>query len=258
MKLQGKTAVVTGAGRGIGKGIALELAKEGADVLLHYNHSAAPAEALGREIEKLGRRAVTARADMRDLGEIRVMMKKAREELGLVDILVANAALTENHDFFDITEEDWDRTQEINLKGLFFTSQEAARQMKAKGGGKIVFIGSVHSMTTLKGFTVYAASKGGVDALTRQMALELASCNVAVNTVSPGLIEVEKYLDNPQYDREHRAGQIPIGRVGFPVDIAKAVVFLASPDSDYITGQVLAVDGGQLTQLSLKRDRSEQ
>jgi NAD(P)-dependent dehydrogenase (short-subunit alcohol dehydrogenase family) len=235
----------------------LELAKEGADVLLHYNHSAAPAEALAREIEKLGRRAVTARADMRKLGEIRAMMKKAREELGSVDILVANAALTENHDFFAITEEDWDRTHEINLKGLFFTSQEAARQMKEKGGGKIILIGSVHSMTTLQGFTVYAASKGGVDALTRQMALELASCNITVNTVAPGLIEVEKYLENPQYDRDHRAGQIPVGRVGFPVDIAKAVVFLASPGSDYITGQVLAVDGGQLTQLSLKRNRSE-
>lgn len=257
MRLKDKKAVVTGAGRGIGKGIALESAKEGADVLIHYNSSSTPAEKLAREIKEFGRKTLLFQADMRNAGEIQRMFKTAREELGSVDILINNAALSETQDFFDISEEDWDKIQGINLKGLFFASQEAAKQMKTQGGGKIINIGSLHSNITLTKLTSYAASKGGVNALTRQMALELAPYNITVNTVSPGFVEVERFLENPEYEQSHRAEQIPLGRVGFPEDVAKAVVFFASSESGYITGQVLAVDGGLSSQLSFKRTRNE-
>ncbi|MFP4443695.1 MAG: SDR family NAD(P)-dependent oxidoreductase [Spirochaetia bacterium] len=257
MRLNGKKAIVTGAGRGIGKGLALALAKEGADLLLHYNKSSTSAEELAREIKQLGRKAALFQADMRNTVEIRKMIQTARDILGGIDILINNAALSETHDFFEITEKEWDRIQGINLKGLFFASQEAAKQMKTQGGGKIIHIGSLHSNITLTQLTVYAASKGGVNALTRQMALELAPHNITVNTVSPGFVEVERFLENPEYEQTQRAKQIPLGRVGFPKDVAKAVVFFASSESDYITGQILAVDGGLSSQLAFKRNSSD-
>ena len=177
--------------------------------------------------------------------------------MGKIDILVNNAGVTLNRKFFEISEADWDFIHGVNLKGAFLCSQAAARHMRTAGGGKIVHIGSVHSQASLPNFTPYAASKGGLDALTLQMALELAPYHINVNCIAPGLIEVEKYFDDPLYSRQHRARQIPWGRVGLPEDVAKAVVFMASEDSDFITGQVLYVDGGQLTKIWMVRDQSK-
>jgi NAD(P)-dependent dehydrogenase (short-subunit alcohol dehydrogenase family) len=253
MKLEGKIAVVTGSSRGIGKGIALELAQQGADVIVHYNNSAESAEELVREIKKTGRRTKAVRADMGRIEDVRRLISTAIEEFGGIDILVNNAAVSPKHEFFEITEEDWDEAHNINLKGLFFGSLEAARSMKERGWGRIINIGSVHSMATLPLFTVYSAAKGGVDALTRQMALELGPYGITVNAVAPGLVEVERYADNPHYNRDKWARQLAVGRVGFPKDIAPAVAFIASEECSFMTGEIITIDGGQLATLAIQK-----
>jgi NAD(P)-dependent dehydrogenase (short-subunit alcohol dehydrogenase family) len=253
MKLEGKTAIVTGAGKGIGRAIAVELASEGADVVINYAHSKAGAEEIAQEIVGLGRKTIVIKADVSQSTEVNSMIETAYQEFGRLDILVNNAGVTIFKDFFEVTERDWEYVHGINLKGTFLCSQSAARKMLEIGSGKIVNIGSVHSRMSLPEFTPYAASKGGIDALTVQMALALAPYKINVNSVAPGLIEVEKIRQDPIYNREHRARQIPWGRVGMPEDISKAVSFLASDDSEFITGQVLFVDGGQLTKLGMER-----
>jgi len=171
-----------------------------------------------------------------------------------VDLLINNAGLTINKPFFDVTQDDWDKILNIDLKSGFFCSQTAARFMQRQGGGKIIFIGSVHSRASIPLFAPYCASKGGMEALVRQLAIELAPDQINVNCVSPGLIEVESYYkDFPWYRREDFARQVPIGRVGFPEDIAALVVFLASDQASFITGQTIFVDGGQLSQLAIIR-----
>ncbi len=257
MTLNNKKAVVTGSSRGIGKGIALELAKQGADVIVHYNHSAESAEELVREIQKTGRKTKAVRADMGKTEDVRRLIHTAIEEFGRIDILVNNAAISPNHEFFEITEEDWDTAHNINLKGLFFASLEAARSMKEHGWGRIINLGSVHSMASLPLFSVYAAAKGGVDALTRQMALELGPYGITVNAVAPGVVEVERYSENPKYNREKWSLQVPVGRVGFPRDIAPAVAFIASEESFYMTGQVISIDGGQLASLAIQKRKQK-
>lgn len=257
MILKGKTAIVTGAGTGIGKEIAIALASEGADVLVHYNASKAGAEETATRITEIGRKTVIVQANLTDAKAAANLMERAVREFGCLDILINNAALTIFKDFFEITEEDWDSVLGTNLKGLFFLTQAAAGYMRTIGYGRIINIGSVHSRASLPGFCPYAASKGGVESLTRQSSIELAKFNITVNTISPGLVEIEKNLENPQYDRNHRARQIPVQRVGIPSDIAQAVVFFASEKSGFITGQSLIIDGGQLSLLNMKRNKDE-
>ncbi len=254
MKLADKVAIVTGAGKEIGKGIALELAKAGADVVANYAHSEMGAKEVVTDIKAIGRNAIAIQADVSQASDVNAMIDQAYQVFGRIDILVNNAGVTIFRDFFEVSEADWDMVLGVNLKGTFLCSQAAARRMKEVGDGKIINIGSVHSQATLPEFTPYVASKGGIDALTRQMALALAPYKINVNTIAPGLIEVEKIRANPIYDRAHRAKQIPWGRVGFPEDIGKIVVFFASEESEFITGQVLFVDGGQLAKLSMVRD----
>jgi NAD(P)-dependent dehydrogenase (short-subunit alcohol dehydrogenase family) len=253
VKLAGKVAIVTGAGKGIGRGIALELAREGADVTVNYAHSEAGAREIAQQITAMGRRAIVAQADVTRIPEIEAMVEATWRQFGRVDILVNNTGITERMKLLEMTEEFWDRTIDTNLKGAFFCMQVVARKMVTTGGGKIINLSSVNSRASMEELTHYAASKGGVNSLTMQAALELAPYKINVNAIAPGMIEVEKLAHDPLYDREHRARQIAWGRVGFPDDIGKAVVFLASSDSDYITGQVLFVDGGLMARLPLKR-----
>ena len=257
MLVKNRTAIVTGAGTGIGKEIALSLASEGADILVHYNSSRAGAEDTAAGIKKAGRKAIIVQADLANTGDAAGLAESAVKAFGRIDILINNAGLTIFKDFFEITEEDWDRVNNTNLKGLFFLTQAAAREMRSEGYGRIINIGSVHSRSSLPGFTAYAASKGGVESLTMQAAVELAAYNITVNSLSPGLIEIKKNLLNPQYDRGHRARQIPLRRVGFPSDIAQAAVFFASEKSGYITGQTLIIDGGQLSKLGMNRNKDD-
>lgn len=252
--LQGKRAIVTGGGTGIGRGIALQLAKEGAWVCISYKRSSQGAEEALAEIKTLGGKAFALQVDLINVDEGIRFIETAAKTMGGVDILVNNAGLTITKPIYEVTQSDWDSIHTIDLKSSFFCSQTAARYMRNQGAGRIVFIGSVHSRASISLFGPYAAAKGGIEALTRQMAIELAPDHITVNSVAPGLIEVESYhQDFPWYKREDFARQIPIGRVGFPQDIASVVSFIVSDQSGFMTGQSIYVDGGQLSLLAINR-----
>lgn len=252
--LQGKTALVTGAGIGIGRGIALQLAADGADVVVNYRSSAQEALETAEQIRAMGRRALAIQADVSDVRDIRRMVDEAVAQFGGVDVLVNNSAIDPTVDFFEVTEELWDRVIDTNLKGTFFCAQACAAHMKARGrGGKIVNISSVHGTLTMPRYSAYAASKGGMNALTRQLALDLAKINVQVNAIAPGATEVEKFSRiDPNHDKDRIGEQIPLGRIGYPDDVAKVVSFFASSGSDFVTGQVVTVDGGSSTRFFLQ------
>jgi len=254
--MKDKVAVVTGAGTGIGQGIALELGKRGAVVLVHYHSSEAGAEETVRSITGAGGRARAVQADLSQVSECQRLIGSCLDTFGRIDILVNNSGVTTKADFVEVTEELWDLTVDISLKASFFCAQAAVRQMIAQGGGgKIVHIGSVHGNLSLPGFGPYAAAKGGLHNLTRQMAYELAPHRINVNCIAPGVIEVERYYTfEADYDRAKWARTVPWGRVGFPRDIAGVVAFLCSDDADFVTGQVICVDGGQTSSLKFEPD----
>jgi NAD(P)-dependent dehydrogenase (short-subunit alcohol dehydrogenase family) len=245
--LDGKVALVTGAGRGIGRAIALRLAAQGATVALHYASSEQGAMAAATEIRNSGGSAWTQRADVSVATQASELVKAVAERAGRLDILVNNAAIDPRKPLLEITEEFWDSVMDTNLKGSFFCAQAAAGEMRLQGRGRIVNISSVHGQATMNHMAVYAASKGGMNALTRQLALDLAPYGITVNAVAPGSVQVEKST----YDPELRGREIPRGRVGQPTDVAEVVAFLASDATDWLTGQVITVDGGTTTRLFL-------
>ena len=254
VNLEGKTALVTGAGTGIGRGIALKLAASGVQVAVHYSSSVDGARETVQLIEKSGGHALPFQANLERTTEAIALVEKVIGALGKLDILVNNAAVSTEKMFFDVTEAIWDQTVDLNLKSAYFCAQAAARAMSRLGSGKIIFIGSIHGNLTSPSFGVYAASKGGINMMTRQLAVELAPMKINVNCVAPGVIEVERYYKQfPWYKREDTAKNVPWGRVGFPEDVANLVAFLASDEADFITGQIIYVDGGQTAKLALHR-----
>jgi glucose 1-dehydrogenase/3-oxoacyl-[acyl-carrier protein] reductase len=246
-KLNGKVALVTGAGRGIGRVIALQLAAEGVSVALNYAHSEEGARRAAAEIESAGGQAAVIAADVAQLQQVEGMVAKVIQRFGQLDILVNNSAIDPRKPFLDVTEDFWDLVIDTNLKGTFFCSQTAAREMMRVGKGRIINISSVHAQATMNHYAVYAASKGGMNALTRQLALDLAPFKITVNAIAPGCVQVEKST----YDPASRGQEIPCGRVGHPRDISAAVAFLASDETDWLTGQVITIDGGSTTRLFL-------
>ena len=252
MRLEDKIALVTGAGKGIGSGIALRLAQEGAHVVVNYAPSAQGAEGVAAQIERAGRRALTVKADVSDAAQVQAMVDKTVSTFGRLDILVNNAGIDPHIPFLEMTEGQWDWIIDTNLKGNFLCSQAAAREMIKAGGGKIVIIGSIHSILTYLHVMAYATTKGGLNAMTRQLALELAPYRITVNCVAPGPIHVDKFYGVvSDYDPHMFDHEIPLGFMGYPRDVGAAVAFLVSEDARYITGQVLFVDGGTSTRMAL-------
>ena len=238
-----RIALVTGASKGIGRGIAYGLADDGWDVAVNYHRDEAGArETAGKVLEK-GRRAWVLQADVGFSGQVRAMFDRLLAEAGGLDLLVNNAGVQTWSPLLELQEEDWDRTLRTNLKGTFLCTQLAARAMLGKGGS-IVNIGSGCNKIPFPNLANYTASKGGIEMFTKSAAVELGQYGIRVNCVAPGAIEIERTkLEAGNYAGTW-AGLTPMGRVGQPLDVARAVVFLASEAGEFITGQTIWVDGG--------------
>ena len=244
MLLEDKIAVVTGAGRGIGRGVALALAREGAMVVVNYNGSKERADEVVAEIEKNGGKAVAIRCNVSDFEQAKEFFTGVVKEYGRIDVLVNNAGITRDNLLMKMSEEDYDQVMDINLKGTFHTIRHASRYMLKQRSGKIVNISSVSGVLGNAGQANYSASKAGLIGLTKSVARELASRGVCVNAVAPGFIDTEMTQALSEKAREAGVAAVPMGRMGSVEDIAETVAFLAGDRSNYITGQVICVDGG--------------
>mgnify|MGYP001394672911 CR=1 FL=1 len=242
--LKNKIALITGAGRGIGRAIAIALAKEGAEVVINYNGSEERAKEVKQTIEENGGKASIYKCNVSDFTACEAMIKDIVKEYGHLDILVNNAGITKDGLIMKMKEEDFDSVLNVNLKGTFNTIRHSARQMLKQRSGKIINISSVSGILGNVGQANYAASKAGVIGLTKSAARELASRGITVNAVAPGFIKTEMTEVLSEQVQNHAKSQIPLGSFGNPEDVAEAVWFLASDKAGYITGQVLNVDGG--------------
>ena len=244
MLLAAKTALVTGAAKGIGKGIAIELAKQGCDVAINDFSDAAGAEATASEIRSLGRQALVVLADVGASADVDRMFQSVLDGFTRLDILVNNAGIQTWKALLDLEEREWDRVIATNLKGCYLCTQRAARHMKEQGGGRIINLGSGCNKVAFPKLVDYTASRGGIEMFTKVAAVELGPHQITVNCVAPGAIETERTkLELPDFAGTW-AGLTPLGRVGTAEDVARAVVFFAGESSGFITGQTIWVDGG--------------
>lgn len=246
MKLQNQVALVTGASRGIGREIALELARQGADVVVNYAGNEQKAKEVVEGITKLGQRAIAIRCDVANSDDVAAMIKTTIDEFGKIDVLVNNAGVTRDNLLMRMKEEEWDAVINTNLKGVFLCTKSVTRPMMKQRQGTIINVASVVGISGNAGQANYVAAKAGVIGLTKTTAKELASRNIRVNAVAPGFISTDMTDELTEEMKESLLQQIPLARLGEPSDIAKVVAFLASGDSAYMTGQTLTVDGGMV------------
>lgn len=239
---------MTGASKGVGKGIALDLARNGCDVAVNFHSDAAGAGETVAEIVAMGRAAFAVKGDVGVAADVDSMMAAVLARLGKLDILVNNAGVQTWKPLLDLEESEWDRTIQTNLKGCFLCTQRAARHMKDHGGGRIVNIGSGCNKLAFPNLVDYTASKGGIEMLTKVSAAELGKYGITVNCVAPGAVEIERTKNEAGDYAGTWSKLTPLGRVGTPVDIGKTVSFLAGSGADFITGQTIWVDGGLFSQ----------
>jgi len=256
LPLSGQPAVVTGASAGIGRSVALALAKAGADVAIDYSHHAEPAEELAHQITALGRKAIVVKADVSLEEEVHQLYAKAIEAFGTVHVSVSNAGVQKDAAFLEMSLQDWRTVIDINLTGQFLCARAAAREFTRRGvdrsvsaaAGKIISMSSVHDAIPWAGHANYAASKGGISMLMKTLAQELAPKRIRVNMISPGAIRTS--INQPAWETpeayEKLMELVPYGRIGEPEDIGRAAVWLASDASDYVVGATLYVDGGMM------------
>lgn len=248
LKLEGKVAIVTGAGRegkGIGRFVALALAREGADITI-ADYVIEAAEAVAEEVRSLGRRAIAVQANVADPADAEATVQKTLDEFGHVDILVNNAGITRDALIMRMSEQDWDMVLDTNLKGTFNCTKAVIKPFLKQKSGKIVNVASVMGIVGNPGQANYSASKAGIIGLTKTTAKELGSRGINVNAIAPGFIQTAMTDELPDSVRDSIAERIPLNRLGTPEDVAKLVLFLCTDDSDYITGQVINVDGGMV------------
>jgi glucose 1-dehydrogenase len=248
MRLKGKIALVTGGNQGIGRGIALRFAQEGANVAVVFRSHAENAKEVVEEITGMGRRAISIQADVGKVRDLAMIIEKSKN-LGAIDILVNNAGVEKRAPFLEANEEDYDTVLNVNLKGPFFLAQTFAKEwVAAKRPGKIINISSVHEELPFPNFASYCVAKGGLKMLCRDLAIELAPHKITVNNIAPGAIKTpinEKLLQDP-VKLNALLENIPLARMGTPEDVAGCAAFLASSDADYVTGATFFVDGGLL------------
>jgi NAD(P)-dependent dehydrogenase (short-subunit alcohol dehydrogenase family) len=257
--LAGKRTLVTGSGTGIGREIALEFARQGAHVVLHYGHSSKGAESAVEEIQAMGVRSTALRADFEKVEEAVSLGERALEFLGGIDCLVNNAGITMNRPFLKVKPEQYDTLLAVNLRSPFFLTQCVVADMLRRGSGAICNLTSVHGLQGAPEHSVYAATKGAIIAYTRSLAVELAHKGIRLNAIAPGCVPVENYQKAlPRYDEramaEEARQKIPVARYGLPLEIAKLAAFLCSDDAGFIVGQTIVADGGTTSLMSLISD----
>jgi NAD(P)-dependent dehydrogenase (short-subunit alcohol dehydrogenase family) len=254
MKLEGRVVLVTGASKGIGAVIAREAAVEGAKVIVNYAHDAAGAESTLSRVRDAGGSGVVAQADVRDMVQVRRMIDLGIETFGFIDVLVNNAGIALWKPFLELDEADWDDTLDTNLKGVFLCTQLVARHLvQANRPGSIINISSIAAHGSLDCLVPYCASKGGMSLFTKAVATELAPYGIRVNAVAPGTIDISRNRETDPHYPGNWTPFIPLGRVGRPEEIAKPVLFLASEEASYVTGQVFWVDGGETSYVPMPR-----
>ena len=257
-RLAGKRSLVTGSGTGLGYEVALEFAREGADVVLHYSRSAAGAEEAAEQIKAIGRKCIALKADFTDLDEVQALGHQAIAFLGGIDCLVNNAGITFNKRFLKVTREQYDIAYNVNIRAQFFLTQVVVEDMITHGGGSIVNLTSVHGVSGAPEHSVYAGTKGAIIAYTRSLAVELAHQGIRVNAIAPGMVVVPNYFKSTAFTPEEIAqaahDKIPVGRPGEPVEIGKLAAFLCSDDAGFIIGQTIVADGGTTSLMSLISD----
>ncbi|MEH1849188.1 MAG: glucose 1-dehydrogenase [Nostoc sp.] len=258
MKLNGKVALVTGSSQGIGQAIAIRLAQDGASVVINYRSHPEGAQETLRQVQAAGGKChmaqsnnvdATIQADLGQVSEVQRLISESIDRFGQVDILVNNAGLEKRADFWDVSEEDYDKVTDVNLKGVFFAAQAFVKHLKQTNRpGKIINISSVHEELPFPHFTSYCVSKGGVKMMMRNLAVELGPLGITINNVAPGAIvtPINKNLLEDKEKLNALVKNIPLGRLGKPEDVSNLVAFLASSDADYITGSTFFVDGGLL------------
>jgi glucose 1-dehydrogenase len=248
-RLEGKIALVTGGSQGIGQSVAVRLAQEGAKIIVNFHANPQGADDTLSQIRAAGSDGISIQADLGQTSEIDSLIRQSLAKFGRIDILVNNAGLEKRAPFWEVLEADYDLVLQVNLKGVFFTTQAFVKQLMARHApGRIINMSSVHEELPFPHFASYCASKGGLKMLCRDLAIELAPYNITINNIAPGAIEtpINTKLLNDKDKLAALLANIPLRRLGKPGDVAGAVAFLASPDTDYITGTTIFVDGGLL------------